>query len=431
MSPIRVAFTTLGCKVNQDETVGMQILFERAGFDVVDFRDQADVYIVNTCTVTHLGSRKSRQLLRQARRRNPDSLVVAAGCYPQAAWQELDKLAEVDLIVGNSHKTELVSLVQSALTGTGQRVQVEEIFGFSDLPVSISTNRHRATLKIQEGCQRYCTYCIVPQARGKLRSMPLETIVVKARELVKSGFREIVLTGINLTSYGREQEGGGSLASVINALAPQVKGARIRISSVEPTDFTPELIEAVQDNANVCRDFHIPLQSGSSTVLRRMGRKYSAEEFLALTDTLKAQFDLPSFSTDIIVGFPGESHAEFAETVNLVQQVEFSRLHVFRYSPRPGTPATAFEVQVPPLAASRRSRQLINLGKTLATQFAHCLMGKEEYLLLEEPSTLIPGWVGYGQRYMRIHCASEEQPGSLIRVRITGNSGAELLASQV
>ena len=188
----------------------MQILFERAGFQIVDFKDQADVYIVNTCTVTHLGSRKSRQLLRQARRRNPDALVVAAGCYPQVAWEELDQLKEVDLIVGNSHKAELVSLVQSALTGAGKRVLVEEPEDFCDLPVSITTSRHRATLKIQEGCQRYCTYCIVPRARGRLRSMPQETIIAKARELVESGFKEIVLTGINLTSYGREREGGQS-----------------------------------------------------------------------------------------------------------------------------------------------------------------------------------------------------------------------------
>lgn len=431
MRTIRVAFTTLGCKVNQDETVGMQILFERAGFQVVDFKDQAEVYIVNTCTVTHLGSRKSRQLLRQARRRNPDALVVAAGCYPQAAWEELDQLQEVDLIVGNSHKAELVDLVQSALSGTGKRVLVEEPDDFRDLPVSISTNRHRATLKIQEGCQRYCTYCIVPRARGKLRSMPRETIIAKARELVEAGFKEIVLTGINLTSYGRESEGIGSLASVIDALAPQVEGARIRISSVEPTDFTPELIRAFKENANVCRDFHIPLQSGSSTVLQRMGRKYTAQEFLTLTETLKEQFDRPSFSTDVIVGFPGETNAEFEETLEMVEKVGFSRLHVFRFSARPGTPAAAYRGQVSPQIASRRSSQLIKLGEELAAQYAQSLIGYQEELLLEEPSPLGRGFVGYGERYMRIHCESQEQPGSLIKVKIVDSSGAELLARQV
>lgn len=409
----------------------MQILFERAGFQIVDFKDQADVYIVNTCTVTHLGSRKSRQLLRQARRRNPDALVVAAGCYPQVAWEELDQLKEVDLIVGNSHKAELVSLVQSALTGAGKRVLVEEPEDFCDLPVSITTSRHRATLKIQEGCQRYCTYCIVPRARGRLRSMPQETIIAKARELVESGFKEIVLTGINLTSYGREREGAGNLASVINALSPRIEGARIRISSVEPTDFTSELIRAIQDNVNVCRDFHIPLQSGSNSVLQRMGRKYSAEDFLALTETLKEQFDLPSFSTDVIVGFPGESNAEFEETMDLVRRVGFSRLHVFRFSPRPGTPAAAYTGQVTPQIAARRSSQLIKMGEELAAQYARSLIGYQEELLLEEASPLGHGFIGYGERYMRIHCASREQPGSLIEVRIVGSSGAELLARQV
>lgn len=431
MSIIKIAFTTLGCKVNQDETIGMQTLFESAGCKVVDFKGKADVYIVNTCTVTHLASRKSRQLLRQARRRNPDAMVVAVGCYPQVNGTELGEMEEVSLIVGNSHKAEIVSIVLSALNGSGKRVTVGELDDFQDLPVSILTNRHRANLKIQDGCQRYCTYCIVPMARGKLRSMPPTTIIAQAEELVRAGFNEIILTGINLTSYGREANGNGSLASVIQALAPRVREARIRISSVEPTDFTPELAQAFRDHANVCRDFHIPLQSGSNTVLQRMGRKYSAHEFLALTERLRAQFELPSFSTDVIVGFPGETDAEFQETMDLVRKVGFSRLHVFRYSPRPGTLAATFKDQIPAKDAARRSRELINLGAELAAQFADSLLGAQEELLLEEPSNLLEGFVGYGERYMRIHCPSQGQPGNLVKVRITGNAGAELLARMV
>ena len=432
MTALKAAFTTLGCKVNQDETAGMIMLFEKAGFEIVDFHERADVYVVNTCTVTHLGSRKSRQLLRQARRRNPDSLVVAAGCYPQVAAAELSALPEVDLIVGNSHKTELVNLVKKALSGLGSRIVVAEPAEFQDLPVAVLNSRNRATLKIQEGCQRFCTYCIVPKARGGLRSMPLETIVEKAKELVEAGFREIVLTGINLTSYGKERGSRISLARVINTLAPKVKPARIRISSVEPTDFTSELIGAFAANPNVCKDFHIPLQSGSDSVLQRMGRKYGAGEYLDLVAALKKRFDRPSFSTDIIVGFPGETEAEFRQTEALVREVGFCRLHVFRFSPRPGTAAAAFKNQVSPATASSRSGELIKLGEELAEKFASQLLDCEEELLVEELSPLIKGnFVGYGERYMRIHCPAVAPPGSLVKVRICGHKASELLARQV
>ncbi len=431
MSAMKVAFATLGCKVNQDETVGIRQLFADAGYEIVDFKDLADVYIVNTCTVTNLGSKKSRQLLRQARRRNPRGLVVAAGCYPQAAAGELADMAEVDLIVGNSHKAELVELVQSALADKERRIVVGDLDAFQDLPVAAGTSRHRATLKIQEGCQRYCTYCIVPKARGPLRSMPLDTVVERGKDLVRAGFREIVLTGINLTSYGKEDPGLPDLADVINALAPAVGSARIRISSVEPTDFSPRLIEAFRRHANVCNDFHIPLQSGSNPVLQRMGRCYSAEDFLALTDQLKQLFPNPSFSTDVIVGFPGESEADFEATKELIKRVGFSRLHVFRYSPRPGTPAAGFEEQIPPAVKAMRSNELIALGQRLAENYARTLLGGTERLLVEEPSPLVNGYAGYGDRYVRIHCTGELVPGQIVDVRITGNKDGELLAVQV
>lgn len=428
MKRIKVAFTTLGCKVNQDETAGMQLLFEAAGFDVADFDDLADVYIINTCTVTHLASRKSRQMLRQAKRRNPEALVVAAGCYPQAAPEELAALKEVDYIVGNSHKPDLVAIVLEGLANKCRRIVVDALTEFPQLPVSVLSERNRATLKIQDGCQRYCTYCIIPKARGALRSMPLADVLEKGRELAAAGFMEIVLTGINLTSYGKEREGGESLATVVDSLAQAVSPVRIRISSVEPTDFDAGLIEAIAANANVCNDFHIPLQSGSDGVLKRMGRKYSAADYRALIDSLKARFDRPSFSTDIIVGFPGETHTEFQETLDLVRQVGFCRLHVFRYSPRAGTPAASFRGQVAPEIAARRSRQLIKLGEALAKDFACKLIGTREEMLIEEASPRPGEWVGYGQRYMRIHCPADSNPGSLVQVVITGAYGLELLA---
>ena len=299
----RVAFATLGCKVNQDESLGLEALFARAGFTAVPFGEEADIYVVNTCTVTHLGSRKSRQLLRQAKRANPESLVVAVGCYPQTAPEELQAIDEVDLIVGNSHKHQLVELVEQALKDKERRVLVEEPGEFRDLPLA-PTGRRRSTLKIQEGCRRFCTYCIVPYARGGLRSMPPAQVVAKALALEAMGYREIVLTGINLTSYG--QEGTEySLVDVIHGLKV-LSQARLRISSVEPNDFSPALLEAIKANPLMCRHFHIPLQSGSDKILTAMGRKYTRQEYLNLINTLKASFYLPSFSTDIIVGFPGE-----------------------------------------------------------------------------------------------------------------------------
>lgn len=425
---IKVAFTTLGCKVNQDETAGMEMLFSQAGYDIVNFDEQADVYIVNTCTVTHLGSRKSRQMLRQAKGRNPDALVVAVGCYPQVAPEELAGIDAVDLIVGNSHKPAIVSLVEEALDCREQRIVVDNLNVFPQLPVSAYKDRNRATLKIQDGCQRYCTYCIIPKARGRLRSMEPDQVLEKGRELAAAGFKEIVLTGINLTSYGRENAGGANLAAVINSLAKAVFPVRIRISSVEPTDFSEDLILAIAANDNVCKDFHIPLQSGSDSVLRRMGRKYTAAEFLALTESLKERFDRPSFSTDIITGFPGETEAEFEETLAAVKKVSFSRLHVFRYSKRQGTPAASFPDQVPPDVAARRSQALIKLGRELAEDFAAQLIGAHEELLIEEPSPRPGEWMGYGQRYMRIHCPAEAGPGNIIKTEITGRWGSELLA---
>lgn len=424
-----VAFATLGCKVNQDESLGLEALFARAGFTVVPFGEGADIYVVNTCTVTHLGSRKSRQLLRQAKRANPESLVVAAGCYPQTAPEELQAIGEVDLIVGNSHKHRLVELVEQALKDKERRVLVEEPGEFTELPLA-PTARQRSTLKIQEGCRRFCTYCIVPYARGGLRSMPPAQVVEKALALEDMGFREIVLTGINLTSYGKEGT-EYSLVDVIQGLKV-ISRARIRLSSVEPNDFSPALLEAIKANPLVCRHFHIPLQSGSDKVLAAMGRKYTRQEYLNLINTLKAVFHLPSFSTDIIVGFPGEEESDFDQLLDMVREVGFSRLHVFRYSPRQGTPAARYPRQVPEPIKGERSRLLTELGETIALEYGAKLIGEREYVLAEEESELYPGGsVGYGERYLRIHTPESFPLGSTHQVEVTGQRGSHLVGRLV
>lgn len=426
---MRVAFATLGCKVNQDETAGMEELFRQAGWQIVQFSQQADVYIANTCTVTHLGSRKSRQMLRRARRRNPEALVVALGCYSQVAPEELSDMAEVDLIAGNNHKPDIVQLVEQSLAGESDRVVVDDVAGFGQLPAAVSADRQRAFLKIQDGCRRFCTYCIVPYARGDLRSMPLKQVMAKAGELESLGYREIVLTGVDLTSYGREG-GKYNLADVIRALSGGE--GRIRISSMDPTDFDSELIAAVGENPRVCRHFHIPLQSGSDKILAAMGRRYTGEEYLDLVNQLKKQYDTPSFSTDIIVGFPGEGEADFAATMALVDAVGFCRIHVFRYSPRPGTPAAKFSHQVDAHTSSQRAKRLMEHGCKVAEGFAQLLVGRREQMLVEEPSRLIEGaMAGYGERYLRIHCPTGLTPGRLLTVEIHERRGADLLAVEV
>lgn len=432
MKPIKIAITTLGCKVNQDESAGIEQLFTNAGHDIVNFSEHADVYIVNTCTVTHLGSRKSRQLLRQARRRNNAACVVALGCYPQTASGELSEMAEVDLVVGNSHKREIVNIVEKAIQGNQRRVVVHPLESFDELPVAVTASRHRATLKIQEGCQRFCTYCIVPMARGGLRSMPVAQVVERAQELAAKGYGEIVLTGINLTSYGRETVDGRSLAAVIRALDVLPVDVRVRISSVEPTDFNADLIDAIAGNPRVCKHFHIPLQSGSDNILRRMGRKYQRKDYLDLIAGLKNKFNKPSFSTDIIVGFPGESDADFLQTVELVEAVEFCKLHVFRFSARQGTPAAKFKEQIAPQLKNSRSEILIDAGHGSALRYANSLVGFEESVLIEEPSPVDEGYmVGYGERYVRIHCAAEAEPGSILPVKITSQFNGELKGQMV
>lgn len=423
---MRVAFVTLGCKVNQDETAGMEELFRRAGWTAVGFDQPADVYIVNTCTVTHLASRKSRQMLRRARRLNPGALVVALGCYPQAAPGELEQLPQVDIVAGNKAKPEIVQLVQQALAGG--EVEIKDLSGFFTLPVAGGRDRHRAFLRIQDGCRNFCTYCIVPTARGELGSMPPAEVVARVGQLEEKGYREIVLTGINLSSYGRET-GHYDLASLLDML--KHGPARIRISSMEPHDLDQPLLEAIAGNPRICQHFHIPLQSGSDNVLANMGRRYSSRDYLDLVEELRQRFDCPGISTDIIVGFPGESEEDFAATRELVKKAEFARIHVFRFSPRPGTPAAGLPQKVDDQISANRSRLLIELGEEVAAEYAAGLKGRREQLLVEADSDLVDGVAGYGSRYLRIHCRCAAAAGELVDVRISGIQGSDLLAEAV
>jgi threonylcarbamoyladenosine tRNA methylthiotransferase MtaB len=417
-----VAFQTLGCKVNQTETAALQELFFRAGYQTVAFAACADVYVINTCTVTHLSDRKSRQLIRRARRSNPKGLIVVTGCLAQVAPAEVLQLPEVDLVVGTHARERLPELVLEAKNNRANLVvSLDEKSGFEKLPGSQGGERTRAFLKVQEGCRQFCSYCIVPYARGGLYSLPLPEAVREAQRLAEGGYKEVVLTGINLGSYGQDLPGQTALLGDLLQELARVEGiTRIRLSSIEPTDITPHLVELLSSCRKICRHLHIPLQSGNDEILRRMNRRYNAGEFLYLVRWLRSEIPGLALTTDVMAGFPGETEEKFTHTLELVRLCGFSRLHIFKYSPRRGTPAAGFPDQIPPGVKEERGKRLKELGDRLAGTFQAGFIGKSVEVLFEEES-------GHGQlaglteHYLRVTAkAPESLLGKLAEVRVLG-----------
>lgn len=431
MSDKRVAFTTLGCKVNQYESAALEELFRRRGYRVVDFEQPADVYVINTCTVTHLGDRKSRQLIRRAARANPEAVVAVTGCYAQTAPDEVLQIEGVDLVVGAGNRAGLVDLVEKTVKGCKQAV-VDDVLScreFEELPGEALQGRVRAFLKIQEGCQNFCSYCIVPYARGPLRSRPPESVLAGARELLDRGFKEIVLTGIHTGAYGREPGGRMGLVELLSELAALPGLARLRLSSLEPHDVTPELLRLLASGPPFCRHLHVPLQSGDDTILKSMRRTYDTAFFRRLVAQIREQIPAAGITTDVMVGFPGETGAHFANTLDFVSEMEFSGLHVFKYSPRRGTPAAEFPDQVAPSVKEERSRRLIALGNQLAGRFAARFCGQTVEVLAEHP---VPGngdkkMEGLTDNYVRVTFTGPVNlRGQLVRVKATALCGTGL-----
>jgi threonylcarbamoyladenosine tRNA methylthiotransferase MtaB len=413
------AYYTLGCKVNQTETATLQHLFEHAGYETVPFDGLADVYIVNTCTVTHLSDRKSRQMIRRARRANPDAVIVVTGCYAQVSPEDVMEIPEVDLVIGTHSRDKLPELVQEAKKGRLNCVApLEEKQGFEALPATQSSERTRAFLKVQEGCRQFCSYCIVPYARGPLYSRRPEDAAVEASRLAAQGFRELVLSGVHLGSYGVDLPGDVALSDLLRHLIPVEGIARIRISSIEPTEITPDLVEVMCEYPKVCRHLHIPLQSGDDTVLHRMNRKYDAAEFLQLVRWLRVQVPQIALTTDVMVGFPGETEEQFQHTMEIVQKCGFSRIHVFKYSPRMGTPAAKFPQQIPPPVKENRSKRLSALGDELAARFRQEFVGAQVDVLFEEVEN--GKIVGLTEHYVRVAVSGPEKLlGQIARVVVT------------
>ena len=420
-----VAFHTLGCKVNQYDTQAMRERFEEAGFRTVDFEDRADVYVVNTCTVTGTGDKKSMQTIRRCHRNNPDAAIVVTGCLAQRAADEL-KLPGVRLVLGTQRRGEVVQLLAQALEQDCALIAVETLrqAPFEHLTVHAHEGHTRATMKIQEGCDRWCTYCIIPSVRGPIRSRPLDEIRAEAQSLAAAGFKEVVLTGIHLTSYGREQHGAITLLDAIRAVH-EVEGIeRIRLGSLEPVIVTGAFVQGIAAMPKVCHQFHLALQSGSDTVLARMRRRYTSGEFLAACAMLRGAFEDCALTTDVMTGFPGETEEEFAQTVDTCQRAGFARMHVFPYSEREGTKAAAMAGSVPRHIREERARQLIAVGKELERAALEGRIGRTDEVLIEEIDAQGRG-TGYTGGYMRVHVQGA-QPGEIVRVRIVGIENDEL-----
>lgn len=428
----KVAFLTLGCKVNSYETEAMQSLLFAAGATIVDFNEVADIYVVNTCSVTNMADRKSRQMLHRAKKKNPDAVVVAAGCYAQTADEEVMKETGIDVIIGNNQKKQIVEILEQYMAGVeNKRLEIGKETEYEDLSLDTQVEHTRAYIKIQDGCNQFCSYCIIPYARGRIRSRKPQAVLEEVRRLAASGYQEIVLTGIHLSSYGKSfyektiEEDKQPLLELIQQIN-EVEGIqRIRLGSLEPRIITEEFVKTLCECEKVCPHFHLSLQSGSDTVLKRMNRKYTTEEYAASVAVLKKYYEAPAITTDIIVGFPQETEEEFLETMEFAKRIGFSKIHVFKYSRRKGTVADKMSGQIAEPVKTERSEQLMSLEGALGEQYRKQFSGREETVLFEE-STMVDGetcQVGYNERYVRIALRCEEDLSNQIRsVKIVGKA---------
>lgn len=396
------ALHNLGCKVNSYETEAMQQLLEEAGYKIVPFHEKADVYIINTCSVTNIADRKSRQMLHRAKKQNPEAVVVAAGCYVQAAAEELKADLAVDVIIGNNKKQDLVSILEEYFqdqNDSSHVIEINETHEYERLTIHKIADHTRAFLKVQDGCNQFCSYCIIPYTRGRVRSRRPEEVVAEVRELAAAGYREVVLTGIHLSSYGVDfkEEEKENLLSLIRQVH-EVEGiCRIRLGSLEPRIITEEFAKALSGLSKFCPHFHLSLQSGCDETLKRMNRHYTTEEYKRGCDILRRYFDYPAITTDVIVGFPGETEEEFSETKAFLEQIGFYEMHIFKYSRRAGTRADRMPDQVPEQVKSARSEALLALEKQMSRAYRESFLGKKKEVLLEEKTEI------GGQEYMIGH----------------------------
>ncbi len=407
----KIAFLTLGCKVNSYETEAMQALLTEAGATMVGFQEVADIYVVNTCSVTNMADRKSRQMLHRAKKNNPGAVVVAAGCYAQTAEEDSMRENGVDVIIGNNQKKQIVEILEQYMEGVeNKRLEIDKETEYEELSLNTQVEHTRAYIKIQDGCNQFCSYCIIPYARGRIRSRNPQDVVDEVKRLASSGYQEVVLTGIHLSSYGKTSyektigEGAGPLLSLIRQIN-QVEGIkRIRLGSLEPRIITEDFVKTLCECEKVCPHFHLSLQSGCDAVLKRMNRKYTTDEYAAGVEVLRKYYEVPAITTDIIVGFPQETEEEFLKTLEFVEHIGFSKIHVFKYSRRKGTVADKMSGQVPEQVKTERSDRLMALEMAMGEKYREYFLNKEEMVLFEE-SAIVDGaecQIGYNERYVRI-----------------------------
>lgn len=419
----RAALHNLGCKVNAYETEAMQELLEQEGYEIVPFHEDADVYIINTCTVTNMADRKSRQMLHRAKKKNPDAVVVACGCYVQAKQDEIDE--SIDIVVGNNRKKNIVEILAEYEASKEKKAVQKEVIDinhtdeYEELHLTKTAEHTRAYIKVQDGCNQFCSYCIIPFARGRVRSRSYDSVIAEVEKLAEGGYKEVVLTGIHLSSYGVDN--GENLLSLIQGVHEVTGIERIRLGSLEPRIITEEFVQAIAKLPKMCPHFHLSLQSGCDETLRRMNRRYTAEEYMDGCKLLRKYFDHPALTTDVIVGFPGETQEEFAASKAFVDQVDFYETHVFKYSRRQGTKAAAMENQIPETEKTRRSNELLELNKKKQKAYEERLIGTTQEVLMEE-AVQIDGetWqVGHTKEYVKIGRKTEENlTNQLVNVEI-------------
>ena len=424
----KIAFYTLGCKVNQSDTASMEGIFRRAGYEVVDFGSPADVYLINTCVVTNTGQRKSRQIINRAVRHNPLALIVVTGCYPQTAPEEVRTIAGVDVIIGNQERARIVELVEQALENKQteildnvQKMTVDT--KFEELGVGTETDKTRAFLKIQEGCNQYCTYCIIPYARGPLRSRSLESIRSEVAKLVEAGYKEVVLIGIHLGCYGKELAKEGKHITLYDAVQAvlSVEGmCRVRLGSLESVEVEPRLLELMANEPRLCKHLHLPLQSGCDKILQAMHRPYDTARFTQLLQQIRAQVPDVAITTDIIVGFPGETEEDFATTLAFAEKCGFAKMHIFPYSKRKGTPAEKMPNQVDEAVKGERAARLAAVDEKLHQAMLKQMVGKTEEVLFEQPVDAVH-MEGLCGPYLRVVVpGTSELANTIAQVKITG-----------
>ncbi len=416
-----VAFHTLGCKVNQHDSDTMAALFQAASYEVVSFHDVADVYVINTCTVTHLSDRKSRQMIRRAVSQNPAAIVVVCGCYAQTATKEVAQIPGVDLIIGTNERNRIVDAVETFRQTNEQHIYLPEeeaLYYFEDVPHSRVSSMTRAYVKIQEGCNQFCAYCIIPYARGPLRSRSIADTVQEVQDLVQKGYKEVILTGIHIGVFGaglHDEE--GDLTALCKALLNQTDIARIRLGSIECTEITPELIALMNENPRMARHLHIPLQAGCDRTLARMNRPYSKEDFRSVVRDVRSTMPGIAITTDLMVGFPGETDDDFRESMIFCNDIAFADMHVFKYSMRSGTPAADMIEQVAPEIKEKRAKMIAEIAAKNRLAYQKVRLGDDVHVLLEE-AVNDDWWTGHTSNYLRVRVQGNGASGLDVPVHL-------------